>query len=235
MFLALKNLTELRFRCIIKVVKLDDNFELFTVYKETEMANENEKRVFVYRHGPKASGPSKTGGANLGVPLTQEGEEMMLRAAKRHISQYFEPVAVYCSPAVRTYQTAMFFSQASGRNFPLVENCLIGRHEAWDSFNVGSNPTAKDFYRDKPVFIKEEALLILLSIKRIIRGLIPGEDVVCVSHGGLIEPTVALANAEIQKRDSQDIEDLIPEDLKEGEAAVFVFDEENNLVEARKS
>jgi len=201
------------------------------------MANrdqENQKRVFIYRHGPKASGSAKTGGANLGVPLSSGGEEMMIKVVKRHFSQHFEfeLVAVYCSPAVRAYQSAMFFAQMADRNFPAVEDCLIGRHEAWDSFNVGPNPTAKDFYCDKPNFIREEALSIFLFVKRIVRGLAPGEDVVCVSHGGLIEPTVALGNAEIQKRDSQDIEDLIPEDLKEGEAVVFIFDEENNLVEA---
>lgn len=202
------------------------------------MANENQKRVFIYRHGPKASGPAKTGGANLGVPLSLGGEKMMMTAATKHISQYFEPVAIYCSPTVRTYQTAMFFAQAANRNFPLVEDCLIGRHEVWDSFNVESpNPTAKDFYHDRPNFIREEATSILLFIKRVVRGLSSGEDVVCVSHGALIEPTVALGNAEIQKKDSRDsldIEDFIPEDLKEGEAVVFVFDEENNLIEARR-
>ena len=195
-----------------------------------------QKRVFIYRHGPKASRSAKTGGANLGVPLSLEGEEMMMTAAGKHISQYAEPVAIYCSPTVRTYQTAMFFAQASRRNFPMIEDCLIGRHEVWDSFNVGlKNPTAKDFYHAKPNFIREEATSIFLLVKRIVRGLAPGEDVVCVSHGALIEPTVAIGKAEIQKRDSLDIEDLIPEDLKEGEAAIFVFDEENNLVEARKS
>ena len=194
-----------------------------------------QKRVFIYRHGPKASGPAKTGGANLGVPLTQEGEKMMMRAAERHIFQHFEPVVVCCSPAVRTYQSAMFFAQISGRNFPVVEDCLIGRHEAWDSFNVGSNPTAKDFYRDKPNFIREEAMSIFLLVKRIARGLVLGENVVCVAHGGLIEPAVALGNAEIQKRGSHDLENLIPEDLKEGEAVVFVFDKDNNLIEAQKS
>ena len=196
-----------------------------------------QKRVFIYRHGPKASGPAKTGGANIGVPLTQEGEEMMKTAAEKHISQHSKPVAVYCSPTVRTYQTAMFFAQVSGRNFPVVEDCLIGRHEAWDSFSVKEpNPTAKDFYRNKPIFIREEATSIFLLIKRIVRGLAPGEDVVCVGHGALLEPTMALGRAEMLRgRVSQDIEDLIPEDLKEGEAVIFVFDGENNLVEARKS
>lgn len=195
-----------------------------------------QKRVFIYRHGPKASGPAKTGGANLCVPLSQEGEEMIMRVTAKHISQYSKAVAVYCSPTVRTYQTGMFFAQASGRNFPIVEDCLIGRHEAWDSFDLGlSNPTAKDFYHNKPIFIKEEATSIFLFIKRIVRGLALGENVVCVSHGALIEPTLALGRAELRGDNPQDdIEYLIPEDLEEGGAAIFSFDEENVITVARR-
>jgi len=190
-----------------------------------------QKKIYVYRHGPKASGPAKTGGSNLAVALTPEGETMMMEAARGHIAANGCPIAVYCSPAVRTYQTGMFFAMMANRNFPVPEDCLLGRHEQWESFNVGKNPTAIDFYNDKPGFVKEEAMTILLFIKRVARGLLPGETAVCVSHGALIEPTVALA---LKEGNHLPLESLMPEDLREGEAAVFVFDEENNVVEARK-
>ncbi len=201
------------------------------------MANESwkrQKRVYVYRHGPKASGPSKTGGANLAVPLSPAGEEMMMKAAKDHDNLHGSPVAVHVSPAVRTYQTGMFFAQISSRNFPQVKDCLIGRHEVWDSFVVkSSNPTARDFYKDKPRFIRQEALSIYLLLKRIVRGLRPGEHSVCVSHGALIEPTIATALMEMSGQSSFTAA-MIPDDLQEGEFVVFVFETNNDFISVER-
>lgn len=193
------------------------------------------KAVFLYRHGPKASGSSKAAArADLSDPLSEKGERMMIAKAEWHVDSYGKPVAVYCSPAIRTYQTAMFFSQAAGRNFPIPDDSLLGRHEKWNSFKVGPNPTAVDFYLDKPALIKEEATAIFLLLKRIARGLSCGENAVCVGHGGLIEPTMAMAVNEINPQlEMEDLEHMIPADIEEGGAILFAFDEDNSLIQVQ--
>lgn len=185
-----------------------------------------EKRVFFYRHGPKEKGP-KTGGGNLAIPLTQEGAEKMMSVAKSHVQRYGRPDAIWCSPALRAYQTAMLFAVQDNDMFlyPVPYYTLIGQHDEWETFSPTCK-TALEFYRDKPDLMMTDATAMWGLIMQCFVGAVSGEaSIVVVGHGGLIETVAAVATCEASNL-SLDIEAQIPaESLKEGEAIMFVFSE----------
>lgn len=191
----------------------------------------NQKRVQVYRHPPKESGESKSV-VGLSMPLSKEGREMAKKLAEQFLTDNGEPQMIVTSACVRTYQAGMIFAEVCDVSLPSIEPGLLGRYQEWERLIglVPEKPTVLDFYKVDPRFMRQEAESVLRVIRILANRLKLGENAVCFGHGGLIEPTIVLAQARICGKRFTDLAETFPEDLYEGEAVVFVFDNDNNLV-----
>lgn len=195
-----------------------------------------EKKVLMLRHGPKATGSAKSGGARIEVPLSEAGVAMMEKVANLFVKRFGKPSVIHTSLAVRTYQTGMILHLGTGGPLPEKDDDLIGRYWEWDNFSsaIGKNPTVVDFYKDRPGFIEEEAVTIGLAIKRVAIMIEPDQIGICVGHGGIIEPTIAMLQRGMARetRESCKLSKYLPKDLEEGQGFLIRFDEENNFLEA---
>ncbi len=190
------------------------------------------KKVWVYRHGPKESGSSKNV-IGLSMTLSKEGREVMRKIAAQFLADNGKPQMIRTSLCVRTYETGMIFAEVCDTDLPRIEANLTGRYQEWGRLInlVSEEPTAKSFYLADPKFIETEAETVFSVIKDTAKSISVNENAICVSHGALIEPTVALATKE---QNTSDLTSTFPEDLEEGEAVIFVFDENNKFVAVEK-
>jgi len=190
------------------------------------------KKIWVFRHGPKKSGSSKNV-VGLSMTLSEEGRELTSKIATQFLADNGKPQMIRTSLCVRTYETGMIFAEVCDADLPKIEANLTGRYQGWERMMnlVSGEPTAKSFYLADPEFIKTEAETIFSVIKDTAKSISVNENAICVSHGGLIEPTIALAT---KKQNTWDLAPTFPEDLKEGEAVIFVFDENNKFVAVEK-
>ena len=192
------------------------------------------KKVIVFRHGPKATGSSKGGAVGLSVPLSKEGEEVVRQIASDFLKKSGKPRMILTSPSVRTYQTSMIFAEVCEVDPPEIIDEFAGRFQEWDKIACSmEDPTALDFYQANPQFVRNEANNLLEAIQEIAESLNDDENAICVGHGGLIEPTMSLATLTIKESNLTDLTTYFPSDLKEGEAAVFVFDKNNKLIDVQ--
>lgn len=193
------------------------------------MANRRnqKRRVHVYRHPPKESGKPKNV-IGLSMPLSKEGREMANKLAEEFLSKNGKPKNILTSVAVRTYETAMIFAEICGVTLPTVDRRLTGKYWEWERVTslVSGELTALSFYQADPEFILGEAKSILETLCFYSYDVELSGSMPVFSHGGLIEPTVALAKTRIDKSAnlSKDLTETFPRDLKEGEVVVFVFD-----------
>jgi len=190
------------------------------------------KKIWVFRHGPKESGPSKNVIA-LSMTLSKKGREVMSKIAAQFLADNGKPKMIRTSSSVRTYETGMIFAEVCDVDLPKIETDLIGRYQEWERIInlVSGEPTVKSFYLADPKFLEEEAETVFSVIKDTARNISVNENAICITHGGLIEPTVALAT---KKQDASDLTSTFPDDLEEGEAVIFVFDENNKFVSVEK-
>jgi len=200
-----------------------------------ERNQENQKRVHVFRHLPKESGKSKNV-IGLSMPLSKKGREVAKELANQFLAKNGKPQMIAASVCVRTYQAGMIFAEVCDAPLPSIERRLVGAYQNWERLIslVSEEPTALDFYKVDPSFILNEAVSVLDTLLDFAIRLKPGENAVCFSHGGLIEPTVALAKARICGKSTIDLAETFPKDLKEGEGVVFFFDNNNDLVTVKK-
>jgi len=195
----------------------------------------NQKRVYLYRHPPKESGESKNV-IGLSMPLSKKGQEVARNLAKQLLAENDKPQMIVTSPCVRTYQAGMIFAEVCDVSLPSIEPGLLGHYQEWERLIslAPEKPTVLDFYKVDPGFMRREAESVLRVLQMLTHGLKLGESVVCFGHGGLIEPTIVLAQARICGKSFADLAKTFPKDLKEGEAVVFVFDDDNNLVTVKR-
>jgi len=195
----------------------------------------NQKRVHLYRHPPKESGESKDV-IGLSMPLSKEGQEVAKKLATRFLTENGKPQMIATSPCVRTYQAGMIFAEVCDVSLPSIEPSLLGRYQEWERLIglVSEKPTVLDFYKVDPGFIRQEAESVLRVLRILANKLELDENAVCFGHGGLIEPTIVLAQARICGKSFADLAEIFPKDLEEGEAVVFVFDDDNNLVTVKR-
>ncbi len=191
------------------------------------------KKIWVFRHGPKKTGSSKGGAVGLSIPLSDEGVEVVSQIASDFIEENGKPKMLFTSPFVRAYQTAMILTEVCKIDPPKIVRKLAGEYQEWDKIVRSvekKNPTAFDFYEVHPEFVRGEAESFLGAIQGIAQDLNDNENAVCVSHGGLIEPVISLAMLKVLKLDDRDLSIYFPDDLKEGEAIIFTFEGNNNLI-----
>lgn len=195
-----------------------------------------KKRVWVFRHGPKASGPAKDGifaSASLKEP---EGREVIEKIVSTFLKgQKFE--GIYTSNLVRAYQTGVILAEILGMEFPhLVEGLGAPPHilKLWAGLIAGlKSYTCFDFFIADPVFVKSEGERVFNTIIWLATNATPeGEQILCVSHGGLIEPAVATAHSLVSQSFEYEIYRIA--DLKECEGIIFVFDDENKFLEVHE-
>lgn len=192
------------------------------------------KKIWIYRHGPKESGSSKNV-VGLSMTLSKEGREVTSKIATQFLADNGKPQMIRTSLSVRTYETGMIFAEVCNVDLPKIEANLTGAYQEWERVIglVSGELTALNFYKADSSFVLREATSILETLRVLACELELGENAICFSHGGLIEPTVALAKARICGKDTTNLTKTFPKDLKEGEAAVFVFDKNNKLIDVQ--
>lgn len=187
-----------------------------------------EKKVWIFRHGKKESGAQKNVIAPEMALKNPEGIEQTRRIAEGLKGQIFE--TIFTSPLVRAYQTGVIFALVLGMDFPKIAAGLAGVDALrWDPIiPLLKGDTCLDIYEVAPNLMEEDGGEVFKTITSIAKTLGPGEHTLAISHGGFIEP--ALATALLGGRYSfKEVLGQIP-DLKEGEAIIFLFDDENHFV-----
>ncbi len=189
------------------------------------------KKVWVFRHCPKTTGPSKGGPPILAVTLSPEGEEMARNIATQTLKGQ-EFVLISTSPSVRTYQTGAIFSTVLGTGFPIINDGLGTPHSAeWEKVLLKmADPTSIDIFYSNPQLAVEEGHRLSMVIKKIAKHLPDGLQSLCVGHGGLMEFTMATVKARIDRTISWRDQLTQIKDLKEGEGVIFQLDANNNFV-----
>lgn len=197
------------------------------------------KKIWVFRHGPKETGPSKGGVIDLSVALSAEGKELIKQKASDFLKKNGKPRMISTSFMVRAYQSAMIFAEICKIDPPIIMKGLAYTYQKWhEVVCLLKNPTSYDLYEANPQLAQSDAKRFLADIQDIAKSLNDNDDekVVCVSHGGLIETSVALAmQPSSNPRAHSSIDAFFPEDLKEGEAMIFIFDKKNQLIEIEKA
>ena len=150
------------------------------------------KNVWVFRHCPKKTGPSKSGPHAPAMSLSPEGEKMAEDIAVKTLKgQKF--VLISTSPLVRTYQTGVIFSTVLGANFPVINEGLNTPYSAeWEKIVLKlENLTSIDIFHSNPRFAIDEGCRFTMVIKKMAEHLPDGLQNLCVTHGGLTEFAMA--------------------------------------------
>ena len=190
--------------------------------------------IWVFRHGPKETGPAKSGGFAPTVLLSRKGRRLIERLAKQKVFENQDFRLVLTSPLVRAHQTAVIFCEEWKRDFPEIDPRLFTPNpEKWEEVSAkcsNSNPTCVDFFNANPDLVASEGNRLFKVIYDIVKHrLLDTEDAFCISHGGLIEPAVAAAKVTLDKRIFADHLATF-KDLSEGSGVIFRFDENNDFV-----
>lgn len=192
------------------------------------------KKIWVFRHGPKESGAGKNVIAPEMALKNPEGIELVKMVAEKWlVGEKFR--TIYTSPLVRAYQTGVIFSQTLGMDYPAIVPRLAGLDlTKWEKIMpVLKSYTCVAFYEAAPTLIRTDGGTVFKLITLAAKYIGPDEQAICVSHGGLIEPAMATAISSLTGRDFGKILSFIT-DLKEGEAVIFFFDDENNFADIKE-
>lgn len=187
------------------------------------------KKVWVFRHGPKESGAGKNVIAPEMALKNPDGIELTRRVVDTFLKgQQFR--AIFVSPLVRAYQTGVIFAQLLGMDFPKIESGLVGPNlPKWAAvISRLKSYTCADFYHLEPSFVQEEGERLFETIQLIAKSLEDGDQGLCASHGGLIEPAMAAAMTRLGCDFKAILRSI--KDLSEGDGFIFQFDENNNFV-----
>lgn len=188
------------------------------------------KKVWVFRHGPKESGAGKNVIVAEMALKNPEEIELTRRIAETVLKEQTFKV-VFTSPLVRAYQTGVIFTLKLGMDYPRISPGLAGLDlKKWEEIMPQlKGYTCVDFYEVAPELLKRDGSEVFKSIILAAEAIAPDEQALCISHGGLIEPAMATA---ISSQGVQNFEAALRSirDLQEGEAVVFLFDDEDNFV-----
>ncbi len=188
------------------------------------------KKIWVFRHGPKETGSGKNVIATEVALKNPEGVEATKRLAEIFLrGQTFK--SIFTSPLVRAYQTGVIFALALGINYPKIAPGLAGLNlNKWEEIVPHlKGHTCVDFYEAVPNLLETDGDEVFKTITLAAKTLFPGEQAICVGHGGLIESAMAAA---VSSRGERNFEEILRSitDLKEGEAVIFFFDDDNNFI-----
>ena len=144
--------------------------------------------IFLIRHGQSLHNINKT--ENLDSPITKEGEkqvDVMSKAIKKYLEK--DNLVAFCSPYLRTLQTAKIISNNLGFTFLVDE----GPREKMININKILIPNRESKYpefnwisKNKFVYHKETPSQLTNRLKIYIKSLPSDNNVLIVSHGGVI-------------------------------------------------
>jgi len=195
-----------------------------------------KKRVWIFRHGPKAAGPEKNG-VYPSMPLKDpEGIEAVMKMPDLFLKgQIFWEI--WTSQLVRAYQTGVILAEALSMEFPrLVEGLGGPRYiiQKWDELlSELKSYTCFDFFMADPIFVQSEGERVFDTIMWLATNATPAnQQLLCVSHGGLIEPATAHARSLVNESFEYEIHRIV--DLKECEGVIFIFNDKNEFLDTKE-
>lgn len=194
------------------------------------------KQIWIFRHGPKATGPEKNG-IYPAMPLKEpEGREAVMEIPDLFLKgQNF--YGIWTSKLVRAYQTGVILSETLAMEFPrLIEGLGGPRYiiQKWDEIiTTLKSYTCFDFFMADPVFVQSEGERVFNTITWLAKNATPEDkQILCVSHGGLIEPGAAAGRSLISESFEYEMHRIV--DLQECEGIIFIFSNENKFVDTRE-
>jgi len=191
---------------------------------------EELKEIWLLRHATK----QKIEGATMVSPesgLTEIGVLKARRVARMLLNLSMAFKKVLASPLPRAYQTGTVISLMLGMGYPEILMGLAGPYlERWGEIALGlKSHGCKDFFEADPAFVKSEGERVFKEVTSIAAPMECGERVLCISHGGYIEPCAAVALG-----GNFDEKLLTIKDMGEGEGMIFYFNSENSFVKLKE-
>ena len=191
------------------------------------------KRMWLFRHPPKedcSSASSQAVEAGLENP---EGWIVAKKMVERFL-EYERIDRIYTSPLVRAYQTGVILAQALRLQLfevEIIQGLFTPHADDWaDITSRAVDDSCAALYQAHPAFVMSEGRRMLETIIGLVGEMFDGRQAVCISHGNLVESTVAAAKS---WGDSTTFKTnlLAIRDLEEGEGFLIEFDAHNMIVE----
>jgi broad specificity phosphatase PhoE len=149
-------------------------------------------RLILIRHGESVANAERRFTVGPHEPLTPRGREEA-RAIAQVVSERFDPAALYASPFVRALETAEHLARTLGLVTRVIDElreqdfgALRGRSYAEYTVDPSARGIGRWSHRPPEGETLEEVALRAGPALDAIAGAHPGEDVLVVSHGGVM-------------------------------------------------